>query len=106
MEALLQEKPTRLRGWSSLSPSSPPDCKYLLVRIIFKFGQCLDLFPFPVSVWENVDPDRSESHEVDDPDVGEDVGDEGGEPDDEEEQEEGGRGGGGGGRGGRREHGR
>ena len=54
--------------------------------------QFLDLFPFPVSVWENVDPDRSESHEVDDPDVGEDVGDEGGEPDDEEEQEEGGRG--------------
>ena len=54
--------------------------------------QFLDLFPFPVSVWENVDPDGSESHEVDDPDVGEDVGDEGGEPDDEEEQEEGGRG--------------
>ena len=51
------------------------------------------LFPLPVSVWEDIDPDRGEAHEVDDADIGEDVGDEGGEPDDEEEEEEGGRGG-------------
>ena len=57
-----------------------------------KLWKYLHLFPLSVSVWEDIDADRSEAHEVDDADISEDVGDEGGEPDDKEEEEEGGRG--------------
>ena len=58
-----------------------------------KFWNYLHLFPLTVSVWEDIDADRSEAHEVDDADICEDVGDEGGKPDDKEEEEKGGRGG-------------